>query len=57
MCYDGTAWLPFLCGFLLATLMSLLPMIVVILLWIRAEARCAFTQLEKLVDGDDEQNA
>ena len=54
MCYDGTAWLPFLCGFLLATLMALLPMVVVVLLWMRAEARNALDRLENLVKEDDE---
>ena len=54
MCYDGTAWLPFLCGFLLATLMALLPMVVVVLLWMRAEARNALDRLENLAKEDDE---
>ena len=45
MCYDGAAWIPFLCGFLVAGLTSLVPIAVLAFLWMRAEARDAFSRL------------
>ena len=53
MYYDGTAWVPFLCGFLVAGLISLVPIAVLSFLWMRAEARRAFTRLEKLLEQEE----
>ena len=50
MYYDGTAWVPFLCGFLVAGLTSLVPIAVLAFLWMRAEARKAFDRLEELLE-------
>ena len=49
MAYEGGAWGPFLCGFLLAALLSLLPMVVLVGLWVRAEVRCILRRMEKLL--------
>ena len=57
MCYDGTVWIPFLCGLLVAALLFLPPMAVLGFLWMRAEARSALDRLEKLVKEDDERES
>ena len=49
----GSAWAPFLCGFLLATLLSLVPVTVLTLLWLRAEARHMITRLEELLEDEE----
>ena len=49
----GGGWAPFLCGFLVATLLSLVPVGVLALLWMRAEARDAFSRLEDLLEQDE----
>ena len=53
MCYDGAAWIPFLCGFLVAGLTSLVPIAVLAFLWMRAEARDAFSRLENRLEQDE----
>lgn len=51
----GGAWVPFLCGFLLAILMSLMPTMVLAMLWLQAEARHMLSRLEELLEEDDKE--
>ena len=51
----GGGWAAFLCGFLLAALLSMVPVGVLALLWLRAEARQMLSRLEKLLEEDEEE--
>lgn len=52
---DYGGWGPFLCGFLMAGALLLLPIAVLAGLWIRAEARQIFSRLEELLEEDGEE--
>ena len=45
----------FLCGFLLAGALFLLPVAVLAGLWIRAEARLMFSRLEELLEDETDE--
>ena len=51
----GGGWGPFLCGFLMAGALLLMPIAVLAGLWIRAEARRMVSRLEELLEDEDEE--
>ena len=51
----GSGWGPFLCGFLMAGVLLLMPIALLAGLWIRAEVRQMFSRLEEFLENEDEE--
>lgn len=52
---DYGGWGPFLCGFLMAGVLLLMPIAVLMGLWIRAEVRHMFSRLEEFLEADEDE--